>query len=161
MIASAAMLDLSRGNFRSSSTHSWPKFKIVLIQKVRKKFYYFPLLYCSQNSWMVVVFPIQIFWMVIVFTIQIFWMVVVFTIQMFFTNEFWQVFLLFYNTNFEFLSGMFLPRNLNRSNSFYKGPRTCKVSKVQTLLVLGPLQKLLLPLKFRGSVPHHHHHTDG
>ena len=38
-------------------------------------------------------------------------------------------FFLFYSTNFEFLSGMLLPRNLNGSSSFYKGPRTCKVSK--------------------------------
>ena len=37
----------------------------------------------SQNSWMVVVFPIQIFWMVVVFPIQIFWTVVVFPIQIF------------------------------------------------------------------------------
>ena len=25
--------------------HSWPKFKIILIKKVRRKFYYFPLFY--------------------------------------------------------------------------------------------------------------------
>ena len=66
----------------------------------------------SQNSWMVVVFPIQIFWTVVVFTIQIFLTVV-----------FCQVFLK-YGTNFEFLSGMLLLRNLNGSSSFYKGPRT-------------------------------------
>ena len=42
----------------------------------------------SQNSWMVVVFPIQIFWMVVVFPIQIFWTVVVFPIQIFLTIVF-------------------------------------------------------------------------
>ena len=88
----------------------------------------------SQTSWMVVVFPIQFFWTVVVFTIQFFLTIV-----------FWQVFCLFYSTNFEFLSGMLLPQNLNASSSFYKGPRTCKV--------LGPLQKLLLPIIFCGSVP--------
>ena len=68
-------------------------------------------------------------------------------------------FCLFYSTNFEFLSGMLLPRNINRSSSFYKGPRTCKVRgpfgslDFQTLLVLGPLQKLILPLTFCSNVP--------
>ena len=76
---------------------------------MRRKFYYFPLFLC------LVKIPIQIFWTVIVFTIQIFLTIV-----------FGQVFCLFHSTNFEFLSGMLLPRNLNGSSSFYKGPRTCK-----------------------------------
>ena len=38
-----------------------------------------------------------------------------------------------------------LLRKVNGSSSFYKGPRT--------LLVLGPLQKLLLPLTFCSNVP--------
>ena len=50
--------------------------------------------------------------------------------------------------DFEFLSGMLLPQNI-----LMEGPRTCKVTKsedpmgfldFQTLLVLGPLEKLLL-----------------
>ena len=94
----------------------------------------------SQNSWMVVVFPIQIFWTVVVFTIHIFLTILI-----------WQVFCLFYNTNFEFLSGMLLPWNINGSSSFYKGPQTCKVSK--SAEPAGPLQKLLLPFIFHGSVP--------
>ena len=80
------------------------------------------------NICSVVVFPIQIFWTVVVFPIQIFWTVVVFTIQIFLTVVFWQVFLK-YSTNFEFLSGMLLLRNINGSSCFYKGPRTSKVSK--------------------------------
>ena len=60
-------------------------------------------------------------------------MVVVFPIQIFFTIVFWQVFLLFYSTNFEFLSGMLLPQNLNGSSSFCKGPRTSKVWKSKNL----------------------------
>ena len=56
--------------------------------------------------------------------------------------------------DFEFLSGMFLPQNILMEAVFFKkGPRTCKVTKsedpmdfldFQTLLVLGPLEKLLL-----------------
>ena len=101
-------------------THSRPKFKIILIKKVlldTSQFY----MVC-QNSWMVLVFPIQIFW-----TLE------VFTIQFFLTIVFWQVFCSFYSTNFEFLSGMLLPGNFNRSSSFYKGPQICKVWPIGSL----------------------------
>ena len=108
--------------------HSWPKFIIVLIRKWEGNSTTSHFLYGNQNSWMVVVFPIQFFWTVVVFPIQIFWTVVVFTIQIFLTVVFWQVFLK-YSTNFEFLSGMLLLRNINGSSCFYKGPRTSKVSK--------------------------------
>ena len=65
-------------------------------------------------------------------------------------------------------SGMLLPRNMNVSRYFYEGLHTTKVSKsadlldspafglrsldFQTLLVLEPLQKLLLPFIDRSSV---------
>ena len=63
----------------ASSLHSWPKFKIILIKKVEWKSYYCPsFLSCDQKlgwqwffpskffvmwskTWMVVVFPIQVF----------------------------------------------------------------------------------------------------
>ena len=42
--------------------HSWPKFKIVLIKKVGWKSYYCPsFLVMWSKTWMVVVFPIQVF----------------------------------------------------------------------------------------------------
>ena len=59
-------------------------------------------------------------WMVVVFPIQIFWTIVVFPIQIFLTIVFWQVFCLFYSINFEFLSG---------SSSFYKGLKNNGVTK--------------------------------
>ena len=49
--------------------HSWPKFKIVLIKKWEGISTTSHFLYSSQNSWMVVVFPIQFFSTVVVFTI--------------------------------------------------------------------------------------------
>ena len=61
--------------------HSWPKFKIILIKKWEGNSTTSHFLYGNKNSWMVVVFPIQIF----------------------LTIVFCQVFCLFYSTNFEFL----------------------------------------------------------
>ena len=46
----------------NNSPHSWPKFKIVLMKKVGWKSYYCPsFLVMWSKTWMVVVFPIQVF----------------------------------------------------------------------------------------------------
>ena len=48
--------------FNVYKMHSWPKFKIVLIKKVGWKSYYCPsFLVMWSKTWMVVVFPIQVF----------------------------------------------------------------------------------------------------
>ena len=96
-------------------------------------------------------------------TTQTIWGVVDITIQEFSLPSkiiFWWFKSVENEQDFEFLAGMLLLRRVNGSSSFYKGPRTCKVWKsgsldFQTLLVLGPLQKLLLPLTFRSNVPLH------
>ena len=45
-----------------NNNHSWPKFKIALIKKVGWKSYYCPsFLVIQSKTWMVVVFPLQVF----------------------------------------------------------------------------------------------------
>ena len=65
-----------------------------------------------------------------VFPIQIFWTVVVFPNQTFLTI----VFCLFYNTNFEFLSGMLLPQNLNWMSPLFPFLTIVDSSRLKELL---------------------------
>ena len=46
--------------------HSWPKLKIILIKKKEGNSTTSHFFMIIQNSWMVVVFPIQIFWTVVI-----------------------------------------------------------------------------------------------
>ena len=114
--------------------HSWPKFKIVLIKKVGWKSYYCPsFLVMWSKTWMVVVFPIQVFGHMIKnldgsgFSHPNFLDSSSFYHPTFLTVVLWQVFFLEYSTNFEFLSGMLLLWNINGSSSFCKGPRARRV----------------------------------
>jgi PAS domain-containing protein len=98
-------------------------------------------------------------------TTQSIWGVVDITIQEFSLPSkiiFWWFKSVENEQDFEFLAGMLLLWRVDGSSSFYKRSMDLQSLKVrgpfgsldfQTLLVLGPLQKLLLPLTFCSNVP--------
>ena len=111
-------------------THSRPKFKIILIKKVlldTSQFY----MVC-QNSWMILVFPIQIFWTLVVFTIQFFWQLC-----------FDRFFVCFIAPILNFCQECYFQEILTGVIVFTKVLRHARSQSPLTHWVLRPLQKLL------------------